>query len=546
MNVLVVLLGVVVLILLVAYLNERRVVVAAQDRLRKTEADAREKLTAAASEMTFLKSWVDELSVYQSIIDAEKRTREILDEANGQATEILATARQDAAQVKQKVEAVLSHAQAELDKVSGMVAAERARARDEAERIVNQALEEARRVAGSALDAKENAERYTKIARAMRNVIEGYGSRYVVPTTGLVDELANEYGHKDFGAQLKLVRQRQKDLIKSGRAADCKYVEDNRRTAAVEFALDAFNGKVDSIVSRVKHDNLGKLRQAILDAFELVNRNGSAFRDVRVTLEYRNLRLEELRLAVGIQEMKLREQEEQREIREKMREEERAKREFEKAIKAAAKEEKDLTREMDAMRARVATATEAQRAEYEAKLAVLEARLKEAEERERRAISMAQQTRRGHVYVISNIGSFGENVYKIGLTRRLDPIDRVRELGDASVPFPFDVHAMIFSEDAPALEFELQKRFQEKSLNLINFRKEFFAVPIAEIKKMLDSMGVQAHWTEAAAAREYRESIAIRERGEVAQAVARRGPIAPSEDDELDLDAEFPELLAAG
>ena len=123
---------------------------------------------------------------------------------------------------------------------------------------------------------------------------------------------------------------------------------------------------------------------------------------------------------------------------------------------------------------------------------------------------MAQQTRAGHVYVISNIGSFGDDVFKIGMTRRLEPVERVQELGDASVPFSFDIHAMIFSDDAPALEKELHRRFGESQLNLVNPRKEFFKVPIKEIKQVVDEMGMQVHWTLAAEAREFRESQSIR------------------------------------
>src|SRR5690606_27789669 len=102
------------------------------------------------------------------------------------------------------------------------------------------------------------------------------------------------------------------------------------------------------------------------------------------------------------------------------------------------------------------------------RIAELEAALAEAHAKAERALSMAQQTRRGHVYVISNEGSFGRHVYKIGMTRRLEPMDRVRELGDASVPFPFDVHAMIFCDDAPALENALHKRLHERRRNLVN------------------------------------------------------------------------------
>lgn len=103
-----------------------------------------------------------------------------------------------------------------------------------------------------------------------------------------------------------------------------------------------------------------------------------------------------------------------------------------------------------------------------AQIEKLEQELKEAHERKERALSMAQQTKRGHVYIISNIGSFGEHVYKIGMKRRLEPLDRVKELGDASVPFQFDIHAMIFSEDAPNLENELHKAFSNKKVKCVS------------------------------------------------------------------------------
>jgi hypothetical protein len=101
---------------------------------------------------------------------------------------------------------------------------------------------------------------------------------------------------------------------------------------------------------------------------------------------------------------------------------------------------------------------------------------------------MAQQTRKGHVYIISNIGSFGKKIYKIGLTRRLDPFDRVKELGDASVPFLFDVHAMIYVEDAPALESALHRKFTTHRVNAVNMRKEFFNIDLLSIKKAVEEI----------------------------------------------------------
>jgi len=123
---------------------------------------------------------------------------------------------------------------------------------------------------------------------------------------------------------------------------------------------------------------------------------------------------------------------------------------------------------------------------------------------------MAEQTKSGHVYVISNIGSLGKDVYKIGLTRRLDPEERVSELGDASVPFEFDVHAMIYSENAPDLEYRFHKHFQQRQVNLVNPRKEFFAVSIEEIEACAKVHGCSTEFTRVAEAKQYRETLALK------------------------------------
>lgn len=161
------------------------------------------------------------------------------------------------------------------------------------------------------------------------------------------------------------------------------------------------------------------------------------------------------------------------------------------------------------MQGQVAKASEAQRQKYEAQLAELAERLRQAAEKNQRAKSMAEQTRMGYVYVISNLGSFGDDVFKIGLTRRLEPLDRIRELGDASVPFSFDVHALLFSEDAPALEKALHKHFLTAQVNKVNPRKEFFRVSMSIIRAELEKLGITAKWTLTAEAKEYRETLAI-------------------------------------
>ena len=117
----------------------------------------------------------------------------------------------------------------------------------------------------------------------------------------------------------------------------------------------------------------------------------------------------------------------------------------------------------------------------------------------------------GYVYIISNIGSFGENIYKIGMTRRLDPFDRVDELGDASVPFKFDVHAMIFSDDAPKLEAALHRAFEHKKLNMVNQKREFFAVTLEEIEEVVKAnYDKTVEFVKVAEAGQYRESIKMK------------------------------------
>lgn len=375
--------------------------------------------------------------------------------------------------------------------------------------IIDQAKVEAKAIAGSALADKEKAGEYARMVQALKNIIEGYGDQYMIPVYSLLDDLAEAFGHTEAGEKLKSARAETKRLMKIGLAANCDYVEMNRKTTAIHFVIDAFNGKVDSILSRSKADNFGTLRQQIIDSFNVVNVNGAAFRNARITDAYLESRLEELRWGCIAHELREKEREEQRVIREQIREEERAQREFDKAIRDAAKEEDMLRKAMEKARQHLEFANEEQKQRYEAQLAELSEKLKMAEEKNQRALSMAQQTRRGHVYVISNIGSFGEDVFKVGMTRRLDPKERVQELGDASVPFSFDIHAMIYSEDAPTLERNMHKVLLRQQVNKVNPRKEFFRAEIKAIREEFERLGIFVHWTMMAEAREYRESQLI-------------------------------------
>lgn len=223
---------------------------------------------------------------------------------------------------------------------------------------------------------------------------------------------------------------------------------------------------------------LKKIRQSA-DSIERLGKTMG----LQITSKYINSKIEELHLAFEYQLKKQEEKEEQKVARAEMREAAKLQREIEEQRR---KFEKEQTHYQTALQKVLKQLTEnpenadllLKKEEIVQHLGKIHLSLQDIDYRE------ANQ-RAGYVYIISNIGAFGPNVYKIGMTRRLDPQDRVDELGDASVPFNFDVHAMIFSDDAPALEAALHKAFENRKLNMINTRREFFNVTLDEIKTVV-------------------------------------------------------------
>ena len=427
----------------------------------------------------------------ESLRIAEYQVNNLVEEAHKQAKQISSQARKEAKEKIQKVDEALIRATA-----SALNIREKAESR-------------AREIAGQAYDALKRYEFYEQAARAKQNVIEGYADTYMVPASHVIDELAEEFGFHKAGERLKIARDRTRVMEKNGLAATCNYPAGWKRDYAISFVLSAFNGKVDSILARLKPANQGKLIQEIRDVYALANHNGDVFKNARIHEEYLDARLEELKWAVAVQRVKEKDRDEQRAIREQIRDEEKARKEMERAIKQAEREEEAVAKAIEQTRLEYESANAEERLKLETKLQDLAQKLSEAEEKNRRAISMAQQTKRGNVYVISNVGSFGEDVYKIGLTRRLEPTDRVKELGGASVPFAFDIHAMIHSEDAPALEAALHRRFLQNQVNKVNRRKEFFRLKLQDIRSVVNELNPEVKWTMAADAQDYRDSLAM-------------------------------------
>ncbi len=428
---------------------------------------------------------LEPLRKYEGARDAEAEAQKHLAEALNQAASLRAEAqnlletartatKEERAEIIEKANDAKRQADSLLDQA----------VRD-AGHIVKDAETRAEQIGGDAYVALRDKTVLEQAVKAIWNVVEGYGDRYIIPTRSVLDGLASDFGHTEAGVALKAARDQTRRMIEQELAAACNYVEEDRRVRANRFVTDAFNGRVDAILSRTKHDNFGTLEQEIRDAYSLVNLNGLAFRDARILPAYLDARLAELKWAVVVQELKLKAREEQRRIQEQMREEEKVRREQERAIKEAQDKEAAIKSALEKARLEADQSTAQERAKYDAQIAELSQRLAEAEAVKERAISRAQQTRAGYVYIISNIGSFGEDVFKIGMTRRETPMDRIWELSDASVPFDFDVHALINSEDAPTLENLLHSEFDDLRINKVNDRKEFFRLPLHRIRDVV-------------------------------------------------------------
>ena len=230
---------------------------------------------------------------------------------------------------------------------------------------------------------------------------------------------------------------------------------------------------------------------------------------VALSEQYLSLKLDELHLAHEFQTKKQEEKEEAKRVREELREQQKLEQEIRAARERISKERRHFTAALRDLQARlVKVATDEERAPILAKLAELEAGRAKLDSEEKLIDYREQNAKAGYVYVISNVGAFGEGVYKIGMTRRLEPMDRIDELGDASVPFWFDVHAMVFSDNAPALEGKLHERFAAGRLNKVNGRKEFFRADIAEIESVIRAnYDAAVEVTREAPAEQYRESL---------------------------------------
>lgn len=331
--------------------------------------------------------------------------------------------------------------------------------------------------------------------------------------------IANHYNFSDYDGlsseecrnKLSIIKNEETELIKSDCAiivTSCssrKEINDNKKQI-----LRCFNSECDNVLMNLSVKNIDSMRSKISKSFETLNK---IFQVDGITMNNNLLeyKLEELNLVYTYELKKEQEREIQREIKVQMIEEEKTRREIEQAKAKIEKDQAQFSNEVKKLMGYLQKSKDdVERQLYVDKIRNLEDKLESLEKEKENISNREANARAGFVYVISNIGSFGEGVYKIGMTRRLEPMDRIKELSSASVPFDFDVHAMIFSDDAPELESILHKTFESQSVNRVNMRKEFFRVSLDEIEQVVKSnYNNTVEFIRIPVAKEYRQTLSI-------------------------------------
>lgn len=365
---------------------------------------------------------------------------------------------------------------------------------------------------------KEIAAAKIELSELKEQVVE-FNEAALMQSFALYQPLYDFANADDYRLELERIRTRQKEMLKNNTAATGnmnwtvngsaakgrKMISDTQK-----LLLRAFNSECEFVTWKVRYNNFDSCKKRIDNARKAITKLGVTM-DIEITDDYYDLKIQELHLALEYQRAREREKERQRELRERQREEAALLKEMEAARIKLEKEQAHYSKALAQARARYAAANPSEQAALAEKISELEEKTTELAKNLSDLDYRAANQRAGYVYIISNIGSFGEGVYKIGMTRRLEPQERIDELGGASVPFKFDVHAMIFTDDAPKLEAALHKAFDDRKLNLINTRREFFRVSLAEIEQVVrENYDKSVEFVRLADAEQFRESEKIR------------------------------------
>lgn len=371
-----------------------------------------------------------------------------------------------------------------------------------------------------------------EIYQRLESAVAVYDEKLSFAELGVYEPHFDFHDPEEFKDAVKAVRAEQKDMVSTKQAVTCNtpWSVDGSLSKGqtminrqIRLTLRAFNNECEAAIANARWNNVNAMEKRITNARAQIDKM-NASQDVRIEPRYLELKLKELFLTHEYREALKREKDERAEAARLAREEQKLIKEAEKAER----EEERYRQLLEKARAEIAEAEGGSSEDMKARIAQLERDLEEAHAVSERARSMAQMTRSGYVYIISNVGSFGEDMVKIGLTRRLDPEDRVRELGDASVPFRFDTHALIYSDDAPALEAALHSEFDAQRVNAANYRKEFFRVALSQVEEAVRRLAPNASFFADREAQEYQETLA-RRRDEATRLKAEQEAAFPAE-----------------
>lgn len=326
-----------------------------------------------------------------------------------------------------------------------------------------------------------------------KRFLVGFDEAEEMESFGLYTPRFDFQSAEEYSTRIAQLRQREKDMLKAINEAtkNSKWTVNGSASKGrkmvretTKLLMNAFNSECDEIVRKTKFSNIEKSVENISKIADRISKLGSTM-GIRIPQAYVELKQSEAYIQYDYSRFKQAEKERMRELREQEREEAKLRKEIEEKRKQLAKERKQNENALSDIMKRLESASDDERAALLEKKRELESALGEIAKAEQDVDYREANQRAGFVYVISNIGSFGEGVYKIGMTRRLDPMERIAELSDASVPFNFDVHAMIFTDDAPGLEAALHREFDDRKVNKVNTRREFFRVTLDEIKRVV-------------------------------------------------------------
>lgn len=341
------------------------------------------------------------------------------------------------------------------------------------------------------------------ILKSLEQQVAVYDERLSFAELGVYEPHFDFTDSETYKESIKGIREKQKDIV----SAKLATIDPGNMTLdgslakgrtmmnrQVRLTMRAFNNECEAALANARWNNVNAMEKRILNSAKQIN-NANASLNLSISEGYIALKLDELHLTHEYRERLKVEKDDRAELARSEREEKK----LLAAAVAAEREEQKYAALLEEARKEAGT--------DEGRIAELEAALVEAQDNGERARAMAEMTKSGYVYIISNIGSFGEDVFKIGLTRRLEPDDRVRELGDASVPFTFDTHAMIYSEEAPALEAALHNEFSDRRVNAANMRKEFFRVELPEVEDAVKKLAPDATFFTDREAQDWHETL---------------------------------------